>query len=160
MAKSRTVTGAGVVATAVLVLLFGNQAVTEWVDHHTSANTLLGWFLRVLSWPAWIFLPRQGAANPVRDLIFSDLRAILVILFVAVILAWVGKGVTTGGAAFVIGWAALILGAALAAFLAAFILSNPTLLGGFTAAAAGATYGLFVGWIVGLVVASTARRGG
>ncbi len=158
MAKTRTVTSAGVIATAALVALFGNQAVTEWVARHTSGDTLLGWFLRVLSWPSWIFLPREGAANPIRDLLFFDLRAILVIAFVAVILAWVGKGVSTGGAAFVIGWAALILGAALAAFLAAFILSNPTLLGAFTAAAGGGTYGLFVGWIVGLVVGSTAKR--
>ena len=42
----------------------------------------------------------------------------------------------------------------LAAFITAFIVSNPTLLGAFGAAAQGSAYGLFVGWIVGIATAS------
>lgn len=43
-----------------------------------------------------------------------------------------------------------VLSAYLRAILAALILRDPTLLGAFRAAGEGATYGLFVGWIVGL----------
>ena len=42
-----------------------------------------------------------------------------------------------------------MLSAYLRAILAALILRDPTLLGAFRAAGEGATYGLFVGWIVG-----------
>ena len=51
--RARTATGAGVFATALLVLLFGNQAFTEWVVRHTDGNTVWGWFLRTLSWWRW-----------------------------------------------------------------------------------------------------------
>ncbi len=54
----KTVTGAGVITTAVLVLLFGNQAVTEWVSNHAHiddknrATASPGdWFLNQRTWP-------------------------------------------------------------------------------------------------------------
>jgi hypothetical protein len=157
LGKARTATGAGVIITVVLVLVFGNQAFTEWVTRHTSPTTVWGWFLRILSWPAWLVGPRDGTTSAVRDLLAQDLRAILLILFVALVLGISAKS-ATGGAAFVLGWAALIFGSALAAFLTAFIASGSTWLGAFAAAAAGSAYGLFVGWIVGAGVA--AGRGG
>ena len=71
--RARTATGAGVLATALLVLLFGNQAFTEWVVRHTDGNTVWGWFLRTLSWPAWTV----RSTIPIRDLLAQDLRAVL-----------------------------------------------------------------------------------
>src|SRR4030081_3212238 len=158
MSRTRTLTGAGVIATAALVLLFGNQAVTEWIVRHTSADTVWGWFLRKLSWPAWAFGPRNDSAGAIRDLLAQDLRALFLILFVALILGLVAKSVGSGGSAFLLGWSALIFASALAAFLTSFIVSNPTFIGALEAAAAGSAYGLFVGWIVGILT-STAKKG-
>ena len=129
MSRTRTVTGAGVIATAALVLLFGNQAVTEWIPAHTSSGTFWGWFLRKLSWPSWAFGPRNDSASAMRDLLAQDLRALFLIVFVAVILGLVAKSIAAGPGAFVLGWATLIFASALAAFLTAFIVSNPTFLG-------------------------------
>jgi hypothetical protein len=159
MAKSRTVTGAGVIATAALVLIFGNQAVTEWVQRHTNPNGVWGWFLRVLTWPAWAIGPADNSSGAMRNLFAQDLRAILLIAFVAGILGVVAKAVIGGAAGFLLGWAALIFGSALAAFLTAFIVSNPSLLGALASAAAASAYGLFAGWIVGGATA-TARSAG
>lgn len=159
MSKTKTVAGIGVLATTVLVLLFGNQAVTEWIPRHTDGDTVWGWFLRTLSWPAWAFGPKDDSPGAMRDLLAHDLRALFLILFVALILAVVAKSVSGGAGAFVLGWAALVFASALAAFLTAFIVSNPTLLGAFNAAAAGSAYGLFVGWIVGIAAGSAKKAG-
>lgn len=159
MARTRTVTGAGVIATAVLVLLFGNQAVVEWVGNHTTADSVWGWFLRVLSWPHWAFGPVDGSSGAVRQLLADDLRALLLILFVAGILAVVSKAVNGGLGGFVLGWSALVFASALAAFITGFIISDPSLLGAFGLAASGSAYGLFVGWIVG-ATAATAKSAG
>jgi hypothetical protein len=156
MARARTVTGVGVLATAVLVLVFGNQAFTEWVDRHHSRDNVWGWFLHTLAWPAWAFGPDDDSKAAMRRLLSNDLRALLLVLFVAVILGVAARTVTGGAGAFILGWAALIFASALAAFLTAFILSNPSLLGAFRAAEAASAYGLFVGWIVGAAV-TTAR---
>ncbi len=63
---------------------------------------------------------------------------------------------------FFAGWAAYIFAAGFAAGFAALltrlILTNPSLLGAFTSAGEGATYGLFVGWIIGLATLG-GRRG-
>ncbi len=157
LGKARTATGAGVIATVILVAVFGNQAFTEWVTRHTDGGTVWGWFLRILSWPSWAFGPRDNTSAAARDLLSQDLRAILLIVFVALVLGVSAKS-ATGGGAFVLGWASLIFGSALAAFLTTFIQAGSTWLGAFAAAAAGSAYGLFVGWIVGAAVA--AGRGG
>lgn len=160
MARTRTVAGAGTLATAALVLLFGNQPFTEWVDRHTTANdSAWNWFLRTLTWPRWAFGPSDNSSEAMRRLLADDLRAILLIVFVALILAWVSKAVVGGAGGFLLGWSALIFGSALAAFLTAFIISNPTLINAFSVAAAGSTYGLFVGWIVGAVTAGAKGSG-
>jgi hypothetical protein len=150
---SRTRTVSGVITTALLVLLFGNQAVTEWVSRHTNGGSVWGWFLRQLSWPAWAFGPRDDSAGAGRAVLADDLKALLLIAFVAAILAMVASSVTGGAAGFIIGWASLIFASALAAFLTAFIISSPTFLGALDRAAAGSAYGLFVGWIVGIATA-------
>jgi hypothetical protein len=158
MSRTRTVTGVGVLATAALVLLFGNQAVTEWISRHTNPSTAWGWFLRQLSWPAWAFGPANSSNSALRTLLANDLRALFLIIFVAIILAICAKSISGGAGQFIIGWASLIFASALAAFLTAFIISNPSLLEALNRAAAASAYGLFVGWIVGIAT-STAKAG-
>ncbi|WP_027345216.1 hypothetical protein [Hamadaea tsunoensis] len=159
MARTRTVAGAGTLGIAALVLIGGSQPITEWVNKHTSADTAWGWFLRVLTWPHWAFGPDDNTNSAMRRLLAADLRALLLILFVALIVAFAAKSVTGGGGAFLLGWAAVIFGSALAAFITAFILSSPSLLTAFQLAAAGSTYGLFAGWIVGAITATGKAAG-
>ncbi len=161
MARTRTVAGAGTLATAALVLLFGNQPFTEWVDRRSldSPDTTWELFLRTLTWPRWAFGPADNSSDSMRTLLAQDLRAILLIVFVALILAWVSKSVVGGVGGFFLGWAAVIFGAALAAFLTAFIVANPSMLGALTGAFAASGYGLFVGWIVGAVTAGAKGAG-
>jgi hypothetical protein len=158
MARTRTVAGAGTIGTALLVLLFGSQPVVEWVGKHTQPDEALGWFLRVLTWPRWAFGPVDGSAAAMRRLLADDLRALLLILFVALILA-IGAKSASGVSAFILGWAAVIFAAALAAFITAFILADPSLLGALQLAAAGSAYGLFAGWIVGAITATGKAAG-
>ena len=89
MFRTRTITGAGVIATAALVLLFGNQAVTEWVARHATTGSLWDWFLHRLTWPSWILAPRNGSSSAFRSMLSQDLRALFLILFVAIILAMI-----------------------------------------------------------------------
>ena len=135
-------------AALILVLAFGNQAFTEWVPRHTRPGTVWNWFLSTLGWPSW-------AVGGGRDLLAHDLRALLLLGFVAVVLLLAARQ-SVGAAAFVVGWGALMLGSALAAFVSAFVTADASLLGAFGAAAAGSGYGLFVGWIVGMAVTSAA----
>jgi hypothetical protein len=136
------------VAALVLVLAFGNQAFTEWVPRHTRSGTVWHWFLATLAWPGW-------AIGGGRDVLAHDLRAVLLLGFVAVVLLLAARQ-ATGAGAFVVGWGALILASALAAFVAAFVTADASLLGAFAAASAGSAYGLFTGWIVGVAVTSGA----
>lgn len=156
--RYRTATGAGVLAAVILVLAFGNPVYVDWAQDNTNANTAGGWFLRLLAWPAWRFDSDQA----VRDLIAADIRAILLIVLAAVFLsamttAQLSRAVGTFSQ-LLAGWAAYIFAGAVAGLLAAFIQSNPSLLSAFQAAGAGGTYGLFVGWLVGLATFG-ARRG-
>ena len=161
MAKTRTVAGAGTIATAALVVLFGNQPFTEWVDRRAldTPDTAWEFFLRTLTWPRWAFGPSDNSSEAMRRLLAEDLRAILLIAFVALILAWVSKAVVGGAGGFLLGWSAVIFAGALAAFLTSFIVSNPSLLGALQVAGAGSAYGLFVGWIVGAVTAGAKGAG-
>src|SRR6266511_2212978 len=116
-------------------------------------DTVWGWFLRVLTWPAWTF--RTTAS--VRDLLAQDLRAVLLVVFVALILAFSAISVTAGSGVLA-GLASLVFASALAAFGTAFVASHASWLGAFEAAGDGSRYGLFVGWLVGLAVIGTRRR--
>jgi hypothetical protein len=158
LTRGRTsTTSAGVLTALVLVLAFGNPAYVDWSRDHTDANTAGGWFLRLLAWPAWSF----DSSDPVRDVVARDLKAILVVVLAALFLAALpgtqlarARGTLSQ---FFAGWSAYIFAGAFAGFLAAFILTNPTLLGAFQAAGAGAGYGLFTGWIVGIATLGAYR---
>lgn len=153
-----TATGTGTLTAAILVLAFGNPAYVDWVQGNTNENTAGGWFLRLLTWPAWRF----DSDQPVRDLIAADIKAILLIVLTALFLAALTNSQLSRArgtlSQLLAGWAAFIFAAAVAGLLAAFIQTNPSLLAAFQAAGSGGTYGLFVGWIVGLAVLG-GRRG-
>src|SRR5215475_14430618 len=153
LGRARTATAAGVTATLALVLIFGNQAFTEWVTRHTHADTVWGWFLRVLSWPTWAFGPADNSSSAMRTLLSHDLRALLLVVFVGVVLSLGAKSVNGGSGAFLLGWASVIFASALAAFVTFFIVTNTSWLGALNAASNGSAYGLFVGWIIGIAVA-------
>jgi hypothetical protein len=153
-----TATGAGTLAALVLVLVFGSPGYADWARGNTKANTAGGWFLQSLAWPAWRFDSRQS----LQDLVAADLKAILVVALTALFLsllpvATVGRARGTLSQFFA-GWASYVFGGASAALLAALIQSHPSLLGALQAAGAGAGYGLFAGWIIGLAT-MTGRAG-
>lgn len=142
-ARYRTAPGAGTLAAVLLVLVFGSPIYVDWAAHHTNPNTAGGWFMRLLSWPAWRF----NKVDSVQNLVADDLRAILVLLLTFVMmLVFAG---TLARSQFFAGWGSYIFAGALAALVSSFVLTNPTLLTAFQAAGGGAIYGLFVGWIVG-----------
>ena len=148
--RFRTVTGAGTIVALVLVLAFGNPAYRDWAADNASDGNAFGFFLRQLAWPAWSF----DADQSMRDLLATDIKALLVVVFTALFLAllsvspgWGFRGIL---GAIVAGWGAYMFAGALAGLVAAFIASNASLVNAFAGAAAGAVYGLFVGWIIGL----------
>ena len=148
--RYKTATGAGTLAALLLVLVFGSPFYRDWVTDNTNENTAGGWFLRLLAWPAWRF----DSGDSIQDIIADDLRAILVVVLAAVFLyLLVGTQLARARGTlsqFFAAWGAYIFAGAFAALLTTLIRSNPSLLGAFQAAGAGATYGLFVGWIVGI----------
>jgi hypothetical protein len=139
-----------VLAALILVLAFGSPPYADWSRDHADTNTAGGWFLRLLAWPAWRF----DSDDPVRDVVAADIKAILVVVLAALFLAAL-PGTQLASARGTLsqlfaGWAAYIFAGAFAGLIAAFILSNPTMLTAFQAAGSGAMYGLFTGWIVGI----------
>jgi hypothetical protein len=139
----------------VLVLGFGNQAYAEWAARHAQERNAWDLFLNTLSWPKW-YITSGGTAS--RDVIAYDIRALLLVVLVAAILGIFGANVVGGGGAFLLGWASVIFGAALAALLTAFLTTDASAYFALSEAALAAKYGLFVGWIVGLLTAATRRR--
>ena len=152
--RAHTSTGAGVIATLVMVLAFGNQAYVEWADKHAQGANAWELLLRTLSWPRW-YLTSGG--NATRDVIAYNVRALLLVVLVAAMLGMVGTNVLAGGGAFVLGWFSVIVGAALATLLTTFLTTNATLYNALLSVEAGSAYGLFVGWIVGLLTTATRR---
>ena len=148
--RYKTATGSGTLAALILVLVFGSPWYRDWAtDNHTD-QTAGGWFLRLLAYPAWRF----DSSDPLQDVLADDLRAILVVVLTAFFLYLLpgsqlarARGTISQ---FLAGWSAYIFAGALAGLITALVRSNPTLLGAFSAAGAGATYGLFVGWLIGL----------
>jgi hypothetical protein len=157
--SKRPIPVAGAIVTAVLVLLFGNPPFVEWIRNpdNVGSGDVVGFLLNQLTWPQWKFTPGEVDGDMAAFIAF-ELRAILIIALVFGILSTLAKGIGSGGVGFLIGWIAVILGAGLASFIAYFVSnigSNPTAL---DALAAGGTYGLFVGWIVGIFT-GVAKRG-
>jgi hypothetical protein len=152
--RARTSTGAGTIAILLLVLFFGNQAYVDWAAKHAQGASALDLFLRTLAWPKWFF---TSGSETSRNVIGFDIRALLLVVLVAAIIGMVGGNLLGGSGAFVLGWFAVIVGAGVAALLTAFIMSDPSFYSALQAAASASTYGLFVGWIVG-IAAAAARR--
>lgn len=156
--RYRSALSAGTLTALILVLVFGSPWYREWAAENTNAQTAGGWFLRLLGWPRWQF----DSDDSLRDILITDLRAILVVVLTALFLRMLpgtqlarARGTVSQ---FFAGWSAYIFAAGFAALLTRLFLTNPTLLGAFTSAGEGATYGLFVGWIVGLATLG-GRRG-
>jgi hypothetical protein len=155
--RARTSTGAGVIAILILVLAFGNQAYVEWAQRHATGKNAWDLLLGYLAWPKW-FVTSGGTAS--RDVIAFDIRALLLVVLVAVILGMAGAAVSGGGGAFVLGWFAVIIGAAISALLTSFLTTDTSLYNALLAASGASIYGLFVGWIVGIAAAVTRRSSG
>ena len=157
--SKRPIPVAGAIVTAVLVLLFGNPPFVEWIRNpgNVDSDGAVGFLLRQLTWPQWKFTP-GGAGGDMATFIAYELRAVLIIALVFGILSSLAKGIGSGGVGFLIGWIAVILAAGIAAFIVYFIANingNPNAL---SALAEGGTYGLFIGWIVGIFT-GVAKRG-
>ncbi|MFI5897983.1 hypothetical protein ACIA5D_48665 [Actinoplanes sp. NPDC051513] len=148
--RFKSAIGAGTLAALILVLVFGSTWYVDWVSDNTNPNTAGGWWLRLLSWPRWSF----NSNDSLREIIVGDLRAILLVVLTALFLYMLpgsqlarARGTISQ---FFAGWASYIFAGAFAALLTTLFLKNPSLLGAFQSAGSGATYGLFIGWIVGL----------
>jgi hypothetical protein len=157
--SKRPIPVAGAIVTAVLVLLFGNPPFVDWINNPSNVdpNGALGVLLHWLTWPAWEFTP---SGMSMAHFIAVEARAILIIALVFGILSMLAKGIASGGVGFVVGWVAVILGAALAAFISYFIDAgnNSPFSTALNTLSAGGTYGLYVGWIVGIAT-GVAKRG-
>ncbi len=149
MTRSRSFTGT--VTAAVLVAVFGNQWVSDWIRDQFTGGDALSWLMRQLTSPSWS-LSFSGSDSELRTVVASDLRAVLTVGFVYVLLVAFRKTFPEGFAGFVLGWSTLIFASALAAFASAFVASGATVVAALNAAAVASVYGLFVGWIVGFVV--------
>src|SRR3982751_6123929 len=156
--RYKSAPGAGTLAALILVLVFGSPWYADWANDNTNANTAGGWFLRLLAWPHWTF----NSNDSLREIIVGDLKAILLVVLTALFLYLLpgsqlarARGTISQ---FFAGWASYIFAGGFAALLTTLFLKNPSLIGAFRAAGEGATYGLFVGWIIGLATLG-ARRG-
>ena len=80
MFKGRNVPAAGAIATAVLVLLFGNPPFVEWIRNpaNVNPNGFIGFLLNQLTWPEWQFAPKDDSSGATRDMLANDLRALLI----------------------------------------------------------------------------------
>jgi hypothetical protein len=156
--RYKSAPGAGTLAALILVLVFGSPWYADWVNDNTNPNTAGGWWLRLLAWPRW----RIDSDDSLREILVTDLRAILVVVLTAVFLFLLpgsqlarARGTVSQ---FFAGWSAYVFAGGFAALLTTLFLANPSLLGAFRSAGEGATYGLFVGWIIGLATLG-GRRG-
>ncbi|MFL6112952.1 MAG: hypothetical protein ACJ786_16595 [Catenulispora sp.] len=156
--RYKTAPGAGTLAALVLVLVFGSPWYADWATRNTDAGTAGGWWLRLLAWPHWQF----DSNDSLREIVVADLKAILLILLTALFLYLLlgSQLARTRGtiSQFFAGWGSYIFAGGFAALLTTLFLANPSLLGAFRSAGDGATYGLFVGWIIGLATLG-GRRG-
>jgi hypothetical protein len=148
--RYKSVPGAGTLAALILVLVFGSPWYAKWAIDNTNPETAGGWFLNLLAWPRWSF----DTSYSLRDLLVTDLKAILLVVLTAVFLYLLpgsqlarARGTISQ---FFSGWSAYIFAGGFAALFTTLFLANPSLIGAFRAAGNGASYGLFVGWIIGL----------
>ncbi|SCF02648.1 hypothetical protein GA0074695_2950 [Micromonospora viridifaciens] len=146
-------TGTAVLAALILVIAFGNPAYTEWARNHTS-NDAWGFFLKQLAWPTWSF----SSDESVRTIFANDIKAILLIVLAGVFVSvMVAAGSSRSAMLFFSTWGAYVFAAASAGLLAAFIQVDASLRGAFDWVAGGGIYGLFVGWVLAIVVFASRR---
>ncbi|AGL21379.1 hypothetical protein [Actinoplanes sp. N902-109] len=155
--RYRSAVGAGTLAALILVLVFGSPWYADWAADNTNANTAGGWWLRLLAWPHWRF----DSDDSLRSILLADLKAILVVVLTALFLYLLpgsqlarARGTLSQ---FFAGWSSYVFAGGFAALFTTLFLANPSLLGAFRAAGDGATYGLFVGWIIGLATLGARR---
>ena len=148
MTRSRSFTGT--VTAAVLVAAFGNQWVSDWIRGHVTGDNALSWLLHQLTSPSWS-VSFTGSDTQLRTVVAADVRAVLTVALVYVLLVAFRKTFPEGFSGFILGWSTLIFASAIAAFGAAFVAPNATVLGALNMAAVASVYGLFVGWIVGFI---------
>jgi uncharacterized membrane protein len=150
--RYRTATGQATIVAFLLVLIFGSPWYVRWVERGDR-----GIFLETLAWPRWAF----NTNSSLRDLLITDLTAILLIVFTAVFIALMAGSQLSRArgsfAAIMIGWGAYIFAAALAAFITSLFLANPSVTNATIHAESGASYGLIVGWVVGLATMAARR---
>ncbi|MEU6074979.1 hypothetical protein [Micromonospora sp. NPDC047074] len=142
-----TAAGTGALAVLLLVAVCGSPAYVGWAAG-TDPNTAGGWFLQLLSWPAWRF---DGDGET--GLLAGNLRAVLLVILAALFLYLLPTSqvarVQASGTQFFSGWAAYVLASGFASLLAAFLGPDPSLLTAIQSAGTGATYGFLSGWIIG-----------
>lgn len=157
--SKRPIPVAGAIVTAVLVVLFGNPPFVDWIRNPNNVENdgVLGFLLNQLTWPQWKFTP-GAVGGDMAQFVAYELRAVLIIALVFGLLASLAKGIGSGGVGFLVGWVSVILAAALASFITYFIANIGANANALDALAAGGTYGLFVGWIVGIFT-GVAKRG-
>jgi hypothetical protein len=154
LTKGRTHAAAGTIVMLLLVLVFGNQVYTEWADKHAQGQSAWQLFLRTLAWPRWQV---TSGSSTTRDLIATDLRPLLLIVFAAALIGLTHHAVTDWIGGLVVGWFTVILAAGLAGLLTALITTGATFYGALLTALQAAGYGLIVGWIVGIVLGRVRR---
>ncbi|MBQ1072425.1 hypothetical protein KBX06_04470 [Micromonospora sp. C31] len=149
-----TAAGTGALAALLLVAVCGSPAYVGWAAG-TDPNSAGGWYLQLLSWPAWHF-SGNGATG---GLFVANLRAVLLVIFAAIFLYLLPASqvarVQGSQTQFFSGWAAYVLASGFASLLAAVLGPEPSVLTAIQAGGAGATYGFLAGWIIG-----TASLGG
>jgi hypothetical protein len=157
MSRSRAATGT--ITAAVLVIVFGNQIVTKWINDTFTGDNVVSWFMHQLTWPNWTLSTSDKSNAALRTLIANDLRALLIIGLVGLLLYFVRKTFPEGFGGFLLGWSILIFASALAAFLTAFAIADPSVLEALSRAANAAVYGFFVGWILGITTSLGKNKG-
>src|SRR5919107_4738625 len=121
--RYKTAPGAGTMAAVILVLVFGSPWYRDWVNDNTDPETAGGWWLRLLSWPAWSI----DSSDSLREIIVQDLRAILVIVLTLLFLFLLpGSQLARARATlsqFFAGWTAYIFAGGFAALLTTLFLT-------------------------------------
>jgi hypothetical protein len=140
----------GTVTTAVLVVVFGNQWISEWLLENVTGDNALTWIVQRLVWPSWS-VDFSGSSEEVRSVVAADVKAGLTIALVYVLLVAFRKTFPEGFSGFVVGWSTLIFASAVAAFAATFILPGATVVAALNATAPAAAFGLWIGWLVGFI---------
>ncbi|HKS98538.1 MAG TPA: hypothetical protein VJT31_03320 [Rugosimonospora sp.] len=154
--RYRTAPGIAALVALILVLAFGNPSYARFADQQ-NGRTVGGYFLQQLAWPRWTF----SSSDSVRTLLANDLKALLLVILAAVFASLLVSSQLARERAhvsqFFAGWGSYIFAGAFAGLIAAWLQVHASLFGALMWASGGATYGLFVGWIMGLALFGARR---